>query len=205
MKGLIYGLLVAATTIVLFLFVDPVITVVISTIVLYWYSFFILQENIISRYLIALILALAWTRYANHFYMYNSFKWNFLGIPIFPLVSWAFGLTTLYILHKGAMKALKINSKYSFLIWYGIYAPSLVIVEILGYNVFNIKLLSHYSGLPFFDCLHVPLWMKFAYFSMGAIYFLLLNFYSRIPLFLENFSRKTRLFFPLSRRFEFKN
>jgi hypothetical protein len=181
MKGLIFGFIVAAITIVLFLYVDPVVTVLISTILLFYYSFFILRENITAHYIIAFILALGWTRYANHYYMYNGFKWNFLGIPFFPLITWAFGLTVLYIIYKGVMGAFKIKNKISFLIWYFLYAPSLVVVEILGYHVFNIKLISHYPGLPVFDCLHVPFWMKIAYFSMGAIYFLVLYSFNKIP------------------------
>jgi len=178
MKGFISGLLLAAITIIFFLALDPVIAVLISTILLFCYSSFILREKITNQYMLAFLLALVWTRYANHFYMYNRIKWNFFGIPFFPLITWAFGLTVLTIFHKGAMELFKINKKYNFLIWYAIYGPSLVFVEMLGYHLFNIKLISHYSGLPIFDCLHVPLWMKIAYFSMAALYFLLLHFYS---------------------------
>jgi hypothetical protein len=179
MKGLISGLIVTALIILLFLFIDPVITVLISTVMLFGYSFIILRQNITIQYVIAFILALGWTRYANHYYMYNRFRWNFLGIPFFPFITWAFGLTVLTIIHKGAMDTFKISKKFSFLIWYCLYAPSLVLVEILGYHVFNIKLVSHYHGLLFCDCLHVPFWMKIAYFSMGAIYFLLLHFFQK--------------------------
>jgi hypothetical protein len=175
MKGLIFGLMVAATTITLFLYLDPVITVLISTGLLFCYSLFILRRNITIQYVLAFILALVWTRYANHYYLYNRFKWNFWGIPFFPLITWAFGLTVLYIIHKGAVDTFKINRRFSFLIWYCIYAPALIIVEILGYHLFNIRLISHYSGLPLFDCLHVPLWMKISYFSMAALYFLLVT------------------------------
>lgn len=122
-----------------------------------------------KRFLIGFVLlTLIWTRSANHLYLYTRSDWHFLTIPVFPLIAWTVGLTTLWIIYGMAMKTFKIHKRFSFMIGYGIYLPALVGIETIGYHWFNIRLVSHYKGLPFFDCLHVPGWMKMVYFSKGG-------------------------------------
>ncbi len=133
------------------------------------------RRKALSYLILASSVSLIWMLIANNQYSYNRRMFKVFGLNAFPLFAWALGLFSIYLVYAHWEHILKLNSfLHKMLLFLALYWPSLIMVETLGYHVFNIQNLAaaQYPGLPICNCLHAPPWMKLSYFALGPIYFL---------------------------------
>ncbi len=133
------------------------------------------QKHQLKNFAIASVIALIWLLVGGSQYGYNTNYIVIWGMNSFPLFAWACGLFGTQLLYNRYRIYLPTkNLTQDFVIFVLIYCIAIVVIETIGYHVFNIHDLvtAQYSGLPICDCLHAPYWMKIAYFTMGPINYL---------------------------------
>jgi hypothetical protein len=141
------------------------------------------RSRLIRYAILSFLLSLLWNVIAADMYGYNREFVVFLGINLYPLLSWAVGLFALCLIYDLiSVKYPRTNAK----IWLSIisYWIILVFFEYFFYNVLGIhnEATASYPGLPLCNCMHAPIWMQAAYFLMGVILVLMLYAYEHIDL-----------------------
>ena len=127
----------------------------------------------ISTFALALIVAATWTYLARHMYHYNIDFPVIFGLNLFPLTCWTVSLTAGCLSANYLLRTFRIKHRALQLISViGYYALWLIFVETVGYHVFGVRdvMTGDYPGLPICDCLHAPVWMQFAYFTLGPLH-----------------------------------
>ncbi|MFA6992197.1 MAG: hypothetical protein WC269_02860 [Candidatus Gracilibacteria bacterium] len=135
---------------------------------------------------LAFLFALAWLLVGGDQYGYNHNFGEILGLNLFPLICWGFGLFAMFLIYEFAEKYIKPKRlAVKLALFAGIYWPLLVVAETVGYYTFNIQNVATamYEGLPICDCMHAPWWMQIAYFLIGPFYFVFARFFviGKIP------------------------
>lgn len=153
----------------------PDIVIIFAYFFIFLYLYISSRKNWIYYLCISSLVSLAWIFFANSYYGYNIEMLNFFGLNSFPLFAWAIGLFGVYFLFSNIKNYYVINHFRSFLLFCFFYWSCLLLVETIGYHVFNIQNLetSVYQGLPLCNCIHAPVWMQISYFLLGPAYFIL--------------------------------
>lgn len=175
-----YGLLIAdIISIILIIIVGLQIGVDYSIIIVYMiivpYLILTKRKVMIRQFLIATLIALVWMLIAWKEYGYNQSFLTLNGFNLFPLFAWACGLFASYLIYSHYEHLFhKKGLLFKLLMYVTMYWPILIAIETIAYHIFNIRNLAtaQYAGLPILDCMHAPLWMRMAYFTMGPIFFL---------------------------------
>lgn len=131
-----------------------------------------------SLLILSALVAVTWAYITRDMYNYNLGFGTVLGLNIFPVLSWTFGLAAMYLIATYVFDILNIRGAAArFALFTACYMTVVVVVETLGYHVLGVKNIgtSAYTGLVFCDCLHAPVWMQAGYFLLGPIYWLLYN------------------------------
>lgn len=120
-------------------------------------------------------VAFIWLLIAKNQYGYSQYSMTILGFNAIPLFCWAIGLFWGYLIYlQFEYYFLKKKSFLRrFLVFIAIAWPMLIICETISYHILKIHNIptATYPGLPLCDCIHVPFWMKVAYFTIPVIYF----------------------------------
>jgi hypothetical protein len=172
---LITDKLISLIIILLLALIRPDTLVMTVYFLIYPYLLLTDRKKALHHLILASSVSLLWMLIANEQYGYNKRMLKVFGLNAFPLFAWAAGLFGIYLLYAHWEHLFKPKSLLNkILLFLALYWPVLILVETLGYHVFNIKNLAaaQYSGLPICDCLHAPFWMKISYFTLGPIYFL---------------------------------
>lgn len=129
-------------------------------------------------FFLSLIVSFLWMIIAKDHYTYNHNFTSFMGISLFPLLGLATGLFTIYAIFTCLYYSEKRGYFVQLLLFSIFYWSLLIATETIGYHFLNIKNLAaaSYPGIPICDCLHAPIWMKIAYFSMGPLFFFICSF-----------------------------
>lgn len=133
------------------------------------------RKKAFYRLIVASIVALFWGAIANDMYSYNLKMFTLYGITVFPIIAWAVGLFTIYIIYSKTEAFINIDSMLKKAVLFTLlYWLFLISVETISYHLIGFHNLAtaSYSGLPICDCLHAPNWMKVAYLFIGPLYFL---------------------------------
>ena len=107
---------------------------------------------------------------------YEQGSMDVLQEPFFVMLGWAVGLVFADVIYSHLKGRLRLRHFYQELCLFSlVFSALLVCVETIGYHACGIRnvLAGGYSGLPLFDCLHGPVWVKLGYFLTGPIYFAL--------------------------------
>lgn len=148
-------------------FFDPKIVIVVLAIVWLALYYVLFREKIGQELLIAFIISFAWTSFAGYVYQGNNL---FLGrVNIFPLIAWTGGLVFLREFYEHV-------KKWRFLKSVILYWACLIIVELMGYHLFGIKINANYPGLFGLPFLHAPVLWKWFYIFSGPIYLLITDY-----------------------------
>jgi len=153
------------------------------------YLFFTHRRSFLYQFIIASGVSLIWMFIAKGVYNYNYNFITILGFNLFPLFSWAIGLSIVQIIYLYYEPLFK-NKHFSYklLVFVTLYWPILIFVETVAYHIFHIQNLAtaKYTGLIFCNCIHAPTWVQISYFLIGPIFFIIcsiINFkspYSKI-------------------------
>jgi hypothetical protein len=130
----------------------------------------------LARLGIACAMAAVWVWSARSHYVYNQPYLVLAGMNVFPLFAWGTGLFAVYAIHHHVAEARGLKSVWVRLALFCLaYWPLLIAFEALGYNVFRIHdvAVAGNPPLPFGRCMHMPTWMRTAYFLMGPLFFAL--------------------------------
>ena len=135
---------------------------------------FVLKFHVSRPLLIGFLIAVLYLTFYREYYHYNTFTLRIFDYPLFPLLAWPLALTLLtYYMHM-LVDVLKLESVWAKVAAaYLAYLMMLIFLEYTAYHYLNIRLVSNYSSLPFIDCLHTPMFMKFVYFINGLVFFIL--------------------------------
>lgn len=121
--------------------------------------------------LISTFIAVIWVYSIRDYYGYNHSYLSIGGLNLYPLTAWSLGLygVSEILNHFEIEKTFVRLLIFTLFFW-----TTLIIFETWAYHVIGIRNVSTgiYSGLPFCNCIHAPLWMHIAYFSMGPVYYI---------------------------------
>ena len=157
------------------------------------------RTSLLYPFAISSLISFIWVFLARNYYYYN---YNFVvlwKINLFPLFAWALGLFSFYLayLHYEPFLIKKIGRGFikMLALFSALYLPLLILVEDIGYNFLDIHNLAaaNYSGLPFCNCLHGPVWLKLAYFLMGPVFFTICYFLRLENPHIEIYNRTKKL------------
>jgi len=176
-------LVLGIVTLLLIRIVKPVSALVIGTFFLFLYSYFLLEVVILPHYLVALSVTALWYFFLRKVYRYNRTEIRIFGITLYPVLAWSLSLPSLLILIRLISRAADLDRVYLFPLWYGLFVIFLITFEWIGYHLLNVRLKSGYKGLFFLDCMHIPGWAKLGYFSLGAVYFFVLDFFDLLLIY----------------------
>jgi hypothetical protein len=136
--------------------------IIIVSIVSLIFWFFSDKKNRKYIYLAAAISFL-WV-YFSGLYGYRESNYVILGLNLFAFSAWTAGL----VLVKKIYDFFKFKGKYfAFIVFYMV---SMVTLEYIGYNLWNIKLATHYPGIFGIEAMHMPWWGKTYYLTSGLIF-----------------------------------
>lgn len=127
---------------------------------IYW--FFSNKENRKHIYFAALI-SFMWVFFTG-LYGYRGNNYVIGGLNLFAFFAWTTGL----VLVKKIYDFFKFKGKYWFFIIF--YIASMISLEYIGYNLWNIKLTTHYPGIFGIEAMHMPWWCKTYYLTVGLIF-----------------------------------
>jgi hypothetical protein len=124
-----------------------------------------------APYLTALAIAVAYLHFWVETYNYAHPSLHFGKVPLFPLLAWPYGLTLVLFWSGRLARWLGVTSPAGRIaVGYGIFAPSLVAVEWVGYQFCDIRLASNHPGFFGLDCIHIPAAMTAVYFTNGLVF-----------------------------------
>ena len=132
------------------------------------------RKILLYHFLVSSLIAIGWMLIAKKEYGYNYDFITVAGINFYPLFAWAVGMFAIYIIYSHYEHILKEQGFLrKMLLFVAFYWPWLIVVETVGYHMFNIHNLTtaSYAGLPLCDCIHAPIWMQISYFLLGPIFF----------------------------------
>ncbi|MDP3970137.1 MAG: hypothetical protein Q8P90_00385 [bacterium] len=137
---------------------------------------FISKRKILLKHLwVATGISVIWLLVSKNQYGYAENYLTVFGYNLFPLFTLPIALLGMYVVYAQAVRLIsnKTAVKKS-LLFLSMYWPVLIIAEFIGYNWLNIhnQATAMYSGLPFCNCFHAPLWMQISYFSFGPLFML---------------------------------
>ncbi len=189
-KSLLISDIIFSVLIILFFgFFRPDYVVITAYFLVIPYLFFTRRGTLLYHLLIASMVSILWMIIAKDVYSYNYDFLTILNFNLFPLFSWAVGLSIVQIIYS-YYEPLFNNKKFlhKFLIFLAIYWPMLIAAETIAYHVFDIHniVTITYPGLFLCNCIHAPVWVQISYFLIGPIFFIicyLINFkspYSKI-------------------------
>lgn len=160
-KFLLIALSIVLVSFILYRFIEVKLLLSISLGVLLGFSYYFYKEKIGQEFLVAFLIALAWTSY--NFYEYTSANIYLGKINLFPLVAWTFGLVLLREIYERL-------GKYKFLKITFLYIGLMLLLEGIGYYIWGIKLNSGYPSFLGTGVLHSPLGWKLFYILVGPVY-----------------------------------
>ena len=138
------------------------------------YLFLTKRKDMLKHFLLVTIIAGIWTFIARAEYNYNYEFMNLNGINLYPFFGWSAGLLGVYLIFAHYRDKLK-NKSFTkqIYVFLPIYWFLLLLGETVAYHVFDVRNLvtAFDSALPICNCMHAPNWMKFAYFSLGPLFF----------------------------------
>jgi hypothetical protein len=152
------------------------ISLVLVFIIIIPYLAFTKRAKLILNYLIAFLVTTIFIFLIRDNYSYNRDFYTVFGMNLFPLFAWTLGIFALYVIYHYIRKEKDSLSK-RLGIFIVIYWPSLIILETAAYHLLDIHNLaaSQYPGLPICNCIHAPLIVQILYFTIGLIYFFILQ------------------------------
>ena len=128
-----------------------------------------------APYLTGLAVAAAYLHFWGETYNYAHPSLHFGKVPLFPLLAWPYGLTLVLFWSGRLARWLGVTSTVGRIaVGYGIFAPSLVAVEWVGYQFCDIRLSSSHPGFLGLDCIHIPPAMTAVYFANGLVFLVVL-------------------------------
>ncbi len=134
------------------------------------------RKRLLAYLAVAFFMGIAWGTSASAFYSYDSQVFVIGHFNFYPVLFWSAGLFGAQLVFNMFQPRLR-TFWTRFLCFILIFWSGLILVEFMAYHVFQIHNLatSKYAGLPGLDCIHAPTWMKLAYFSIGPLYFLIVE------------------------------
>ena len=132
--------------------------------------------------IISTSIAFLWVYGVRDYYGYNHSYYSLAGINLYPLTAWSLGLYGVSeILNHFEIEKILIR----LLIFILFFWTMLIFFETWAYHVIGIRNVSTgiNAGLPFCNCIHAPLWMHIAYFSMGPVYYIITIYADRVFIF----------------------
>ena len=118
--------------------------------------------------LLAFVLSAAWTSYFR--YQYVDANWFLFGrINVYPIVLWTIGLTSLQLVSNELPKRNRLG------VLIVLYLFCLMLFELIGYYLLNVRLATQYTSLLNLGIIHAPVPMKIFYIFAGPLYFLVLD------------------------------
>ena len=127
--------------------------------------------RVLAPYLTGLATAAAYLHFWGETYTYTHPSLHLGTLPAFPLLAWPYGLTLVLFWSARLARRLGVTSPAGRIaVGYGVFAPSLVAVEWVGYQFCDIRLSSHYAGFLGLDCMHIPPAMTAVYFANGLVF-----------------------------------
>ncbi len=128
-----------------------------------------------APYLVALAIAATYLRFWGGTYNYTHPSLHFGTVPLFPLLAWPYGLTLVLFWSGRLARWLGVTSPAGRIaVGYGLFAPSLVAVEWVGYQFCDIRLASNSPGFFGLDCIHIPPAMTAVYFANGLVFLIVM-------------------------------
>lgn len=146
-----------------------------GSIALLGYWFIIDKKNRLDIYL-SLIISFLWV-YFSGLYGYRGTDYTIFGLNLFAFFAWATGL----IIVKKMYLSLFKNKPWIFFVIF--YIIAIITLEWIGYNVWDIKLVTDYPGIFGIEAMHMPWWGKFYYLTIGL-------FFTKIALYKERIINK---------------
>lgn len=136
--------------------------IILGSIALLIYLFFSNKKN--RKYIyISAVISFIWVFFSG-LYGYRGSNYVVLGLNLFAFFAWTAGL----VLVKKMYDFFEFKKRYwLFAIFY---IASMILLEYIGYNIWNIKLSTHYSGIFGIEAMHMPWWGKTYYLTIGLIF-----------------------------------
>jgi hypothetical protein len=131
-------------------------------------SYSLYKKRIGQEVVIALLISSIITSY--YVYEYSSSNLFIGRINLFPLILWTTGLVALREIY------LKIEVKHKWIVFSLLSIASVVLVEYIGYYLFNIRLSWDFPGFFGLGILHAPTFLQFFYLFVGPIYLLITDY-----------------------------
>ncbi len=131
------------------------------------------RVGLLKHLLLSSGMAVAFVFLIRDQYGYNHDYMTIGGLNVFSLFGWAAGLFAFYIVYSHIEHWIKRPNAWKRIgLFVGMYWPTLIIAEWVGYYLFDIQNIAtaQYPGLPLCDCMHAPWWMQLGYFAMGPLY-----------------------------------
>ena len=181
--NLIIDILAFAAVLLMFGYVGVDAVMVALLIIAMPYLVLTKRKHLIGSLFIAFIISVVWKLIGGKYYHYGFNKLILFGVNLYPIFLWTFGLFIVALVFHDINRFIKRASTLTkFLIFSSLFWFGLLLAEWVVYNIFGIKNLAtaSYSGIPFLNCIHAPLWMQISYFLMGPIYFILLKLFKSI-------------------------
>jgi hypothetical protein len=138
------------------------VAIIIVSIIALIYWFFFNKEDRRHIYFAAAI-SFIWVFFSS-LYGYRGDNYVFLGLNLFAFFAWTAGLVLLTKIYS----FFKCRGRYWFFIIF--YIASMITIEYIGYNIWNIKLATHYPGIFGIEAMHMPWWGKFYYLTIGLLF-----------------------------------
>lgn len=136
--------------------------IILGSIALLLYWFIINKGNRRDIY-VAAGISFIWVFFSG-LYGYRSEDYVIRELNLFAFFAWTTGL----VLVKKIYDFFKFKGKYfAFIIFYIV---SMITLEYVGYNLWNIKLGTHYPGIFGIEAMHMPWWGKTYYLTIGLIF-----------------------------------
>lgn len=127
---------------------------------LYW---FIINKKNRPDIILALIVSFLWV-YFSGLYGYRNSDYFLLGLNLFAFSAWSAGLILVKKIYERFFK----NQSFMFFVIF--YMVAMVIMEYIGYNLWDIKLVTNYPGIFGIEAMHMPWWGKFYYLTIGWVF-----------------------------------
>jgi hypothetical protein len=134
------------------------------------YVLWLRRYSVLLHQVMATAFAIGWVSFASDYYGYEYDYFSIFGINTLPLMAW-----TLSLLALGEFcNSLNLKKReYRFFIFVPLFWFFLILFETVAYHVLGLRNTntSGFAGIPYFDCIHAPFWMKVCYFGMGPVYY----------------------------------
>ncbi len=139
------------------------------------YLFLTKRKNVLKHMLLATIISAVWVLFTKDLYVYSYDFVRFYGVSLYPFFGWSAGLVGTYLIFGHYRDKLE-NKNFikQILVFLPIYWALLLFGETVAYYVFDVRNILTTIGnspLPICNCMHIPNWMKVAYFSLGPLFF----------------------------------